>query len=72
MARRVLYGRIHFGYALCGPTRSRALRVCRGDQERADQICADWEEWRDRYRLAWSRGKAVPPPPHQELFIGVP
>jgi hypothetical protein len=69
VARRLVNGsRINPSYALIGPVASKTYRVCRGDKARAAQIRADWIAWRDRYQLDWSRGKAVPPPPHQELF----
>jgi hypothetical protein len=69
MARRLNHGgRIPLVYAMIGPSRSRALRYCRGDVERARRMRADWDAWRDRHQLAWAQGKAVPPPPHYDTL----
>lgn len=35
-------------------------------QERASQMRADWEAWRDKHGTEWAKGRAVPPPPHYD------
>ena len=61
-------GRISPLYATIGPPRSATLRYCNGDAERARQMRADWEAWRDRYAADWVKGRAVPAPPHAEAL----
>ena len=69
MARRsVQGGRVSPIYATIGPSMSTAIRYCDGDAAAAAAMRGEWEEWRDRYQLAWSRGKATPPPPYHDTL----
>jgi hypothetical protein len=69
VARRIARdGRISPLYATLGPMRSATLRYCGGDRDRAQQMHTDWRGWFDRYAAEWAKGRAVPPPPHNDTL----